>query len=964
MPPPRIIERTLYDPLAVYLRSLSFQNVVTEARAGERDFSDLTFEINSTLFVVEVKIAKPTMTLGLRTMAQAARYARRYNTNNFIVLIFPEQYKNQQITNQEMLAKIAIESKVTCMVFSDYWTESLEGTSANIFTKLKEIVESGQRRIDFKTVVNEIKRFVIDLNSIVYYAKNEELVSEVVEKLDLFTAIGEVKDKETAKRQITNLSSYLLFNQLLFYHVYQRLSKDQKLAKLELSEISKVSDIYEYFNAIRDIDYKSIYKTDILAHIPDNEEVVKILNDVIGSIKLLRAEYVTHDLAGRFFHDLIPHEVRKILAAFYTHPNSAELLADLTIESWNNTIMDPACGSGTLLVSSYQNKLRKYTKQNGNSEIKRIHKEFLEKEITGIDIMPFASHITTINLAMQDIEQKTNIVRVASMDSLGIANLLKMKAFTKEQGIKISGFEKSIQKTLIGAEIIKKKQGSVSMEGKGAEFYLTPVDTIIMNPPFSDREKMPKDMRDKINENETLNKICGGQVNLWGLFLALSDLLLKDGGKVGAVLPINLARGEASKQVRHYLLHNYTTSYIIKPLEDKAFSEGASFKDILYIAIKRNPQKTDYTGIVSIKQSIKNLKLEQIQQIASDLKTSFESAKDKENSDFEIKFVKTLDLLKYEDNLMPIIGFTSTKNKEILESFLAKVREKAGDHITKIPESIIAEGFHASPSGMSEVVFITKPVEEARIERAFLIVGREEKGNLLVKLKAGDVSLEIPYSKLKPALRTLTGVKTFNPEHVDFIITQEPDGFEIIKKLSKWKGVFDWASHAKNVNKKESFVVVGRRFRPNSAHTHHFAFFSRTKLVSPDTFKMINYVDQEEAKIQTLFLNCSITIANILTYREQTTGGFTDIRESELISFDMLNFKKLTEKQKSTLKALFDKLKDNEFASITDQYLKGEKERFLLDSTILEVLGFETEEIKKVLEKLYSAINEELQSKG
>lgn len=65
MPQPRIIERTLYDPLAVYLRSLGFQNVVTEARAGERDFSDITFEIGGALFVVELKIAKPTMTLGV-----------------------------------------------------------------------------------------------------------------------------------------------------------------------------------------------------------------------------------------------------------------------------------------------------------------------------------------------------------------------------------------------------------------------------------------------------------------------------------------------------------------------------------------------------------------------------------------------------------------------------------------------------------------------------------------------------------------------------------------------------------------------------------------------------------------------------------------------------------------------------------------------------------------------------------
>ena len=83
------------------------------------------------------------------------------------------------------------------------------------------------------------------------------------------------------------------------------------------------------------------------------------------------------------------------------------MLTGLTIDSWDETVIDPACGSGTLLVSSYQRKLEMYKDENDDNNFKKIHKRFLEQEITGIDIMPFASHITTINLAMQDIEQRT-----------------------------------------------------------------------------------------------------------------------------------------------------------------------------------------------------------------------------------------------------------------------------------------------------------------------------------------------------------------------------------------------------------------------------------------------------------------------------------------------------------------------------------------------------------------------------
>jgi len=252
-----------------------------------------------------------------------------------------------------------------------------------------------------------------------------------VDKLDLFSSIGEIKDKETAKRQVINLASYLLFNQLLFYHIYKRKTSPEKLPELE--EIKNVKDIQKYFDKITDIDYKSIYRVNILAHIPDNETVVAILNEVIKAIKLLRAEHITRDLAGRFFHDLIPFEVRKVLAAFYTHPVAAEILANLTIDYYDETVIDPACGSGTLLVAAYRRKQELYQLLYGYRDLKEMHKKFIENDLTGIDIMPFAAHITTINLTMQNIEQETNIVRICSKDSLELAKLLKTVDFIKKE---------------------------------------------------------------------------------------------------------------------------------------------------------------------------------------------------------------------------------------------------------------------------------------------------------------------------------------------------------------------------------------------------------------------------------------------------------------------------------------------------------------------------------------------------
>ena len=55
-------------------------------------------------------------------------------------------------------------------------------------------------------------------------------------------------------------------------------------------------------------------------------------------------------------------------------------------------------------------------------------------------------------------------------------------------------------------------------------------------------------MLDKLTEK------CGSQINLWGYFLALADDLIKDGGKIGAVIPINIARGKATEKIRNYII--------------------------------------------------------------------------------------------------------------------------------------------------------------------------------------------------------------------------------------------------------------------------------------------------------------------------------------------------------------------------------------------------------------------------
>jgi hypothetical protein len=60
---------------------------------------------------------------------------------------------------------------------------------------------------------------------------------------------------------------------------------------------------------------------------------------------------VRGDLLGTIFHDLIPFETRKSVAAFYTNVLAAELLAWLAIDRPDAKVADFAVGSGGLSCS-------------------------------------------------------------------------------------------------------------------------------------------------------------------------------------------------------------------------------------------------------------------------------------------------------------------------------------------------------------------------------------------------------------------------------------------------------------------------------------------------------------------------------------------------------------------------------------------------------------------------------------
>ena len=212
--------------------------------------------------------------------------------------------------------------------------------------------------------------------------------------MELFEDLLIINNVTPDKKSIRAGISFFIITQILFYRVVSNLRKNE-LQPLE--EIKTMKELCtKYFDKIRDINYKAIFGIDIVSKLPDS--VVPHINVIIITLKSLRPENIRGDLIGTIFHDLIPFDIRKRVAAYYTNILATELLANLSINSPEITVSDFACGSGGLLVGAYRRKKALLEKTRKFEE--EDHKKFISQDIYGIDIMPFAANIASCNLAL------------------------------------------------------------------------------------------------------------------------------------------------------------------------------------------------------------------------------------------------------------------------------------------------------------------------------------------------------------------------------------------------------------------------------------------------------------------------------------------------------------------------------------------------------------------------------------
>ena len=447
--------------------------------------------------------------------------------------------------------------------------------------------------------------------------------------------------------------------------------------------------------------------------------------------------------------------------------------------------------------------------------------------------------------------------------------------------------------------------------------------------------------------------------NYWAYFLALSDGILDKGGKIGAVLPRDFIAGQHSEDVREWLFKNsnYTLRYIVKTVNEIAFSENARFRDFLVVLEKLTGP--DKCGVVYLKKPLSEMSIDEAKGIGSKVRES-PRGRLYEDDDIFVYWIKQKDIAKNWKNLWPYVAISQPRNIKPITNFRKSFQKKTHNRVTPLKKAIakVIRGIEPVSEGLLNVLFVMRPINSKRLGRSVLILERESRSNITAGIKETGTTLTIPRRNVLPGLKTHAYVNRYDITSIcDMIIQEDFDGFEKIRRLTVSKKI-DFFNVKKQISKRTSRLFLSRRFNFAAPGTKVLSFYSDLEMAPGKAFWSLA-TDIDTSKTYCVWFNSIISIIQMFVSRTESEGAWCELTEETAFGLDVPTHKLISE-QKDRFLRIFDNYRNVEWPSLIEQFKGPFLERRNLDEDIFKILGFKQKEINKLLPDLYGAMVDEL----
>ena len=412
--------------------------------------------------------------------------------------------------------------------------------------------------------------------------------------------------------EVANMAALVIINAMVFQ---ERLASGE--AAYQSTSAARVNGMFsrikllQIWDHILGIDYYPIFSMarDVVQELSEVEaaevlaECAKTAETLLGMGAVGR-----HDLAGRIFNRLISE--RKLLAAFYTSIPASTLLAGLALSpdrwpqvDWDSTeeiselrVVDPACGTGTLLMAAYRQIVQNHSAAApAGSDNPLLHQVLVEQVINGADVVQSAIHLTAATLAAMSptmrFEQMQLHTLKYGMDSSGSVNFGSLDWL---QAPETQSFFSATHEQI------------TATSGSGGVVDRPRADLVISNPPYTrsgndgGKDKsalasvfsLPQDDANSLQSmvahisrllrGTPANKVAGHASS----FTVLADRLVEWGGRIALVLPVTALAGESWRGIREMLSSRYEIEFVVSSHDPnlRSMSYDTSIAEALLVA--------------------------------------------------------------------------------------------------------------------------------------------------------------------------------------------------------------------------------------------------------------------------------------------------------------------------------------------------------------------------------------------
>ena len=451
--------------------------------------------------------------------------------------------------------------------------------------------------------------FAQKLNKSLEYAVEQLSIyqrKQIAQSLNLPEDETDPEFRAAAKRAMLVVASAAMFHgRLNSYLVDMKPQTDARTGEsfqgdwppLRLQQCLQSDDLIgalrDAWNLILSIDYRPIFETGIAAidgvtHDPNLTAAFRRV--VSASLSIVRVvEGLRHDLLGRIFHAVLDNA--RYDGSFYTTTAAATLLAglairgstDLTENLADMRVIDPSCGTGTLLMATAE-RIKDVVGDVNDSVL-------IENVLSGYDINLTATHMaaTTLGLLSPTTKfHKMNIFLAAFGATENHAHSVKtgsLEIYDEGDSLPFFDWPGSMQQFETG---VNRRE-------------VEKADIVIMNPPFTRNslrhnqlgEKVKNDVKKREREIFSKAPVKVSFTSSGPAFLVLAEYLANSKkSTLAVVLPLSAAMNPSTQSIRQFLANEFQIEIVVTSHDPRRFwfSENTSISEML-VVMRRSKEK-------------------------------------------------------------------------------------------------------------------------------------------------------------------------------------------------------------------------------------------------------------------------------------------------------------------------------------------------------------------------------------